>query len=119
MVIILLDQLIHLTDCIFSAIRHMLGDIGDLCPNNKTALVAQIIEILIVLIMSQTNGSSADLANEIDILLVMLGKQRVTYAPAVLMTGNTAERIAFAVEDKALVGIYLKGAASEAGAYIV
>ena len=68
----------------------MARDVGDLCPNNKTALIAKIVEELIMLIVSKTDGSSTYLADEIDILCVMLGKQGISNAPSVLMTGNTA-----------------------------
>jgi hypothetical protein len=83
----------------------VLRDIGDLRPDNETALVTEIIEILIVLIVSKTNGGCADLANEVDIFLVMLGKESVTHAPSVLVTGYAAERIFLTVKDKALLRV--------------
>jgi hypothetical protein len=97
----------------------VLGNIGDLRPDNETALVTEIIEILVVLIVSKTNGGCANLANEVDIFLVMLGKKRVTYTPSVLVTGYAAEGIFLAVENEAAIGIDFERTAAEAVANVV
>ena len=49
----------------------------------------------------------------------MLGEQSVTKAPSVLVTGNTAQGIFLTVEDEAVVGIDLEGAATKAAANVV
>ena len=119
MVIVLRNELLHLRDGVLASAGHMLRDIGDLRPDNETALVAEIIEILIVLIVSKTDGGCTDLANEVDIFLVMLGKKRVTHAPSVLVTRYAAEGVFLTVEDKAVVGIDLEGAATKSTANVV
>ena len=63
----------------------MLGDIGYLSPEDQTLLIAQIVEILSVLIVGETDGGRADLADKLDILLMMLGEKSVSYAETVLM----------------------------------
>ena len=97
----------------------MLGDIGDLSPDHETLLVAEIVEILIVLIVSETDGGSSHLHNEVDILCVMLGEKGVTHAKTVLMAGYTAEGIFLAVEDKSVVGIDLEASAAETVANVI
>ena len=72
-----------------------------------------------MLIVSKTDSGSAYLKDISDILLVMLGKKRVTDAKSILMTGNAAKRILLAVKDKATLGIDLEGTAAEARAYVI
>ena len=97
----------------------MLRYVGYLRPDNESLFVAKIVEILIVLIVSETYGGGTDLHYEVDILSVMLGKKRVTDAPSVLVAGYAAQRILLAVQDKSELGINAIGAATEAGAYVV
>ena len=92
-VVVLGDEFLHLGDGVLTAGGHVTGNIGDFCPNYETALVAQIIEVLIMLIVSETNGGSAHFTNEVHIFLVVLGEQSITEAPSVLVTGNTAQGI--------------------------
>ena len=115
MVIVLDYKLGHLADGVLPSGGHMLRDIGYLCPDNKTALIAKVIEILVVLIMGKADGGAAHFADKIHILFVVLGEKRITDAPAVLMTAYAAERILFSVENKALVGVDFEAAAAEAG----
>ena len=92
-VVVLNDQLLHLGDGVLAAAGHMLGDVGDLRPDDQTLFVTQIVEILIVLVVSQTDGGCTDLHDEVDVLLMMLGEQGVTHAPSVLMAGHTAQGV--------------------------
>ena len=55
---------------------------------------------------------AAHFADQIDVLLVMLGKQRIADAPAVLVTGNAPQRVAFAVQNEALLSVDFKEAAT-------
>ena len=50
---------------------------------------------------------------------MVLAAQSVADAPAVLVAGNTAQGVFFAVEDEALVGIDLEAAAAETGGNVV
>ena len=118
-VVVLSYKLLHLRDSVLAAGGHMLGDIGDLCPDHKTLFIAEIIEILVVLIVSETDGGCANLHDIVNVLCVMLGKERVTNAPSVLVAGYAAERIFLTVEDKAVFGIDLEGTAAEAGANVI
>ena len=119
MVVVLNNQFLHLRNGILTTGGHMIGDIGNLCPNHQTALVTQIVEELVVLIVSQTDGGRTDFTDQIHILDVMLGQQCVADAPTVLMAADTAQRILFAIEDEATLGIDLKAAAAETGGHII
>ena len=119
MVIVLHDELAHLLDRVLSAIGHMAGDIRNLRPDDHAALVAQIIEKLVVLIMRKADGVRADLADQVHVLFVMLGQQRVADSPAVLMAGDAVERIFPAVEDESALGVNAEAPASEARAHFV
>ena len=116
MVVILDDQLLHLVDGVLAAAGHMLGNIGNFRPDDLTVLVAQIVEILIMLIVGQTDGSSAHLTDVLNIFLMMLGQQSVADAPAVLMAADTAQGVSLTIENEALFGMDLIAAAAETGA---
>ena len=115
MVVVLGDQLLHLADGILATIRHMLRDIGNFRPNHQAGLITQIIEILIVLIVSQTDSSSAYLADQRNVLCMVFFAQRVTLFPAILVTGNATQGVLLAIENEALIGINLIAAATETG----
>ena len=72
-----------------------------------------------MLIVSKTDGCSTNFTDEINILNVMLGKKRVSNAPSVLMTRHSAKRVFLSVKDKAVIGIYLKAAATEPAANVI
>ena len=76
----------------------MLGNVGDFRPYHHAALVAQVIEVLIVLIVRQTDGIGPDLTDQIYILFVHFLRQRVAHAFPVLVPGNAAQGIGFAVQ---------------------
>ena len=63
-VVILEDQLFHLGQGVGTAVFHVHGDVGDLCPDDKALFVAQVIEMLCVLIVGQPDGVGPDLQNE-------------------------------------------------------
>ena len=50
-----------------------------------------------MLIVSKADGGSANLADKVDILLVMLVGKSVTYAPSILMARYAAKGILLAV----------------------
>ena len=118
-VVVLGYEFLHLRNGVLATCGHMTGNVGDFCPNDETALVAKIIEVLIVLVVSQTNGGSTHFANEVHIFFVVLGEQSVTKAPSILVTGYTAQGVFLTVEDKAVIGINLKGTATKTAAYVI
>ena len=119
MVVILGNQFHHLAAGVVHAAVHMGGDVGDLSPNYQTALITEVIEILVVLIVGKSNGGGTHFADQIDVFFMVLRAQCIAVAPAVLMTGNTTEGVLFPIEDEALVRMDLKAAAAEAGGDVV
>ena len=113
MVVILCDQLSHLRNGILTAVRHVLGDIRNLSPDHQALLVAQIIEMLIVLIVCKANGVGTHLKDQCDILLMILRGQCISLLRTILMAGNTMKRIALTVQNKALLRIDYIAAAAE------
>jgi hypothetical protein len=118
-VIVLSNKLGHLADGVSATGGHVLRDVRNFRPNNHTVLVAEIVEVLVVLIVSKTNGGTTYLVDIFHILLVVLGKKCVTKTESVLVTGYTAKRIFLTVKDKATVGIDLVGTATESCANVV
>jgi hypothetical protein len=118
-VIVLSNKLGHLADGVSATGGHMLGDVRNLGPNYHTVLVTEIVEVLIVLIVSKTNGGATYLVDIFHIFLMMLGKKSVTKTESVLVTGYTAKRIFLTVKDKATVGIDFVGTATESCANVV
>ena len=119
MVVVLHDQLFHLIDGILPSRRHMLRDVGNLCPDHHAVFVAQIVKILIVLIVGKANGIGTDLPDQSHILVVMLFCQCIAQALAVLVPGNTLQRIAASVEEEAFLGIKMIATDTEIGLHAV
>ena len=114
-VVILEDQLFHLGQGVGTAVGHVHGDVGDLCPDNKTLFITQVVEILCVLVVGQTDGVGTHFQNEGHVLLHHFVGQGNAGPLAVLMAGNAPQGIAAAIQDKALLGVKLKFPAAEAG----
>ena len=118
-VVVLDDQLFHLADGVLAAVGHVLTDVGDLGPNNHADLVAQIIEVLVVLIMSQADGVGTDLFDQGHVFVVHLAGDGVAQALAVLMAGNAVQRVRLAVQEEALLGVNLEAAHAKAGGGLI
>ena len=112
-VVALNQKLLHLADAVLPAAWHMLGDIRNLRPNDHTVFIAEIVEILIVLIVSKANGVGAYLTDHSHIGVVMILGNSITNALPVLMAANTAQGIGLAVKEEALVGIDAEGTTAE------
>ena len=115
MVVVLDDQFLHLGQGVGTAVFHVHGDVGDLCPDDKTLFITQVVEIRCVLIVCQPDGVGAHFQNDGDILLHHFFGQGIAHTLTVLMAGNAAQGIAAAVQDKALLGVKLKFPAAEPG----
>ena len=109
-VVVLVDELLHLADGIFPAIGQMLGNVGDLCPDHHAVLVAQVVEILVVLVVRQPDGVGAQFPDQRHVLIMHLPGDGVAQTLAVLMAGHTVKGIGPAVEEKALLCIYREAA---------
>ena len=114
-VIALGDQFLHLADGVAVGIGHVAGDVGDLRPDHHAALVAEVIEILVVLVVGQTDGVGTHLTDEIHILQMVLLQQGITDSPPILMTADTPQGILPSVQNKAPLRMNLKAAAAKPG----
>ena len=119
MVVVLVDELFHLADGIFPAIGQMLGDVGDLCPDHHAVLVAQVVEILVVLVVRQPDGVCTQLPDQRHVLIVHLPGDGVAQTLAVLMAGHTVKGIGPAVEEKALLCIHREAAQAHLGGHFI
>ena len=118
-VVVLHDQLFHLADGVLPPGGHVLGDVGDLRPDDHAVFVAQIVEVLVVLVVGQPDGVGADLPDQGHILLVVGAAQRVADSLAVLMAGNAVQRITPPVEEETLLRVHAEGAHTEPAADLV
>ena len=115
-VVVLHDQFGHLGEGVFPPAVHVHRDVGDLGPDDKTVFVAEVVEILGVLVVGQAQRVGAQLFDDGHILLHHGGGQRAAGALAVLVAGDPAQRVAAAVEQEALLRVDLKFPAAEPGA---
>ena len=97
----------------------MQGDVGDLGPDHNAVFIAEVIELLRVLIVCQAQGVGAQLPDDGHVRLVILNREGVALALQVLMAAHAPEGIAAAVEEEALFRIAGKHAATEAGRHLV
>ena len=114
MVVVLRDQLFHLGDRILPAFRHVFGDIRDLRPDHHATLVAEIIEILCMLIVGKTDRVRSYVADDIHILFMHLVRDRVAETFAVLMPRYPTQRITFSVEVESCFGMIVEVAHAKA-----
>ena len=112
-VVILGDKLLHLGKRVGAGFGHMLGNIGDLRPCHKTVFVAQVIEILRVLVVRQAHRVGTHVADDLHILLMLGRGEGIAKPCAVLMARRSDQTDGFTVEPKAAVGAELDFAAAE------
>ena len=97
----------------------MLGNVGDLGPDDHTGLIAEVVEVLVVLVVRQTDRVRAQLLDELHILVVHLARDGIAQTLAVLMAGDAVQRIRAAIEEEAPLGVNRETAHAEALAYLV
>ena len=119
MIVALGDELLHLGDGILPALGHVLGDIGDLGPDHHAPLVAEVIEVLVMLIMGQADGVGAHFADDVHILLMLLAGDGVAQALPVLMAAHAPQGVLFAVEVEAGLGVIVEVPHAEAAADLI
>ena len=112
-VVVLLNQFLHLNDGVGTAFRHVLTDVGDFRPHHHAVAVAQVIEVLIMLIVSQANGVGTQLTDQLHILIVHGTGNSIAHTLPILMAGHAVERIRLIVQEEALLGIRLEGTYAE------
>jgi len=88
-------------------------DEGQLGPHDHTAAVAQIVEILRVLVMRQADGGAAEFFNQLEILVVLGGTDGPALVEPVLMAVDSVERVVPAIQEKALLGVDAEGPETE------
>ena len=115
MVVVLVDELLHLADGVGAAIGQVLGDVGDLSPDHHAVLIAQVVEVLVVLVMGQPDGVGTQLPDEGHILIVHLAGDGVAHTLAVLMAGDAVERVRASIEEEAFLGVYPEAPDAHAG----
>ena len=118
-VVVLVDELLHLADGVGAAIGQVLGDVGDLSPDHHAVPVTEVVEVLVVLVVGQPDGVGTQLPDEGHILVVHLAGDGVAHALAVLMAGDAVERIGTAIEEEAVPGVHREGAQTHAGGNFV
>lgn len=110
MVIILRDELAELREDVLVPFFELHRDIGNFRPDDDARLVAEGIEVVVVLIVGKTHGVGAQLADEGKVLFVLSARDSVAHVLTVLMAGDAAQGIALSVEEKAPFGVDMEGA---------
>ena len=113
MIVVLLNQFLHLADGVRAAVGHVLADVGDFRPDNQAVAVAEVVEILVVLVVRQPQRRRANFADERHILVVHLARDRVADALAILVAAHAMQVIRFVVEDEAVLFVHAEGANAE------
>ena len=112
MVVVLADQLGHLADGVVVGLLagDEAADEGDLSPDHEAGVVAQVVEILVVLVVGQADGVGAHFLDEGDVLLMVGAADGPALVEAVLMAGDAVQGHVLAVEPEAGVGVHMEGA---------
>ena len=95
----------------------MLGNIGDFSPDNESVLIAQVIEILIMLVVRQSDGVGAHFQQQCHIFVMFLFCQRTSKSLPILMAGSTAKPVGFTVEKEPFSRVESNAPATKTGLY--
>ena len=99
MVVILNDKFLHLLDGVFLTIAHVGCDVGNLCPDDLAIYITKIIEILIMLIMCQPDGSRTEFHDHSHIFFMVLRQKGIADAvTAVQQVNRLLGRTAYALD---------------------
>ena len=96
-VVVLLDELDELLLRVFIALGAETGDNRYFCPDEQSALVSEIIEIAVLLIVGEAHRIRADIEDYLDILRVLLLGYGIAHVLSVLVAGDTLELDVLAV----------------------
>ena len=113
------DQLLHLSIGVGAGPGHMFGNVGDLSPGHQAKLVTQVIHVLIVLIVGQTDGVGSHLPDDGHILRHHGGGQGAAHTLPVLVPGDTVKRVGYIIEQEASLGVEGDGPAAEGEADLI
>src|SRR5699024_3308259 len=109
-VVVLGHQLGHLAEGVVVGLLagDEAADEGDLGPEDEAGVVAQVVEILVVLVVGQADGVGAHLFDEGEVLLVVGAADGPALVQPVLMAGDAVQGDVFAVEPEAGVGVHVE-----------
>ena len=119
MVAVLHDELGQLTRGVGRSGGEELGDLRDLGPHDDARGVAQVVEVLVVLVVGETDRGRTDLLDQFEVGLHHVGGDRVADPLPVLVAGHSTQRVRLAVEQESEVGVDGELAATEAKGHFV
>src|SRR5262245_1624398 len=88
-------------------------DVWNLCPNDESKLVGQIVNVLVMLVMRQSDGGRADLSDESKVAVVILRRRGPTAIEQILVTIDAMKVEIFIVQKKTLLCIDSKGSETD------
>src|SRR5262245_5930974 len=83
-------------------------DVWNLCPNDQSKLVGQIENVLVMLIMRQSDCGRADLSDESKVAVVIIRRRCPTAIEQVLVAIDAMKVEIFLVQKKTLLCIDFK-----------
>src|SRR6516225_715123 len=93
MIVVLTDELQQLVlsrGQVFRSRVHGI-DVWNLRPNDEPKLIGQIVNVLVVLVMGQSDGGCADLRDEAEVAVVITRRRSPTVIEQVLMAVDAVE----------------------------
>src|SRR6516225_9167156 len=103
MIVVLTDELPQLILSRVQVAVEVHGiDVWNLRPNDEPKPVGQIVNVLVMLIMGQSDGGCADLRDEAEIAVVITPRRSPTVIEQVLMAVDAMEVEIISVQEKAL-----------------
>ena len=107
-VVILQNQLPHLCNGVCTCGWDMFRNIWNFCPHNHSLFITEIIEILVMLVMRQTNRICPNLLDQLHILFMLFLRNRIADSLKVLMTRYTMKWVWLSIQIKAFIRVYGK-----------
>lgn len=113
-VVLLIDQFLHLLDGVLVPVLKVLGDIGDFRPDDHAPLIAEIIEEIVMLVMGKADRVGTDFLDQFHVLDVVFPGDGISLSKAVLVPGDAVQGIRPSIEEEASLAIEGKGTESKA-----
>src|SRR5262249_22230113 len=104
MIVVLTDelpQLILSRGQVFRSLVHGI-DVWSLRQNDEPKPVGQIVNVLVVLVMGQSDGGCADLRDEAEVAVVIIPRRGPTVIEQILMAVEAVQVEIILVQEKAL-----------------
>ena len=121
MIVVLVNEFFHLQNTVLVGVGRVThaADKRNFSPNNKSHFIAEIVEILTVLVMGKTNGVGAHFFYKACVHFVVCQSQGIAKSKKILMTGNTTQWCQYSIEIEPFFRVYVELSETMTDSYLI